>query len=88
MERGAWEQPSPACAHGAQQRSMEVLPGDLVSPGERSVDSVGPGVSWEDAEGARAHVAGFLKTDGRKIWVDFSRKRVLRNWFIFSDLPP
>jgi len=55
---------------------MEVLPGDLVSPGERSVDSVGPGVSWVDAEGARAHVAGFLKTVGRKIWVDFSRKRV------------
>ena len=55
---------------------MEVLPGDLVSPGERSVDSVGPGVSWVDAEGVRAHVAGFLKTVGRKIWVDFSRKRV------------
>ena len=52
------------------------------------MESVGPGVSWEDAEGARAHVAGFLKTVGRKIWVDFSRKRVLRNFFLFWDLAP
>lgn len=54
-----------------------VLPGDLVSTGGRSVGSVGPGVHWEDDEGARANVAGFLReTEGHKIWVDFNRKRV------------
>lgn len=57
-----------------------VLPGDLVSTGGRSVGSAGPGVHWEDDEGARANVAGFLReTVGHKIWVDFNRKRVTRS---------
>ena len=54
-----------------------VLPGDLVSTGGRSLGSVGPGVRWEDDDGARATVAGVLKESlGNKIWVDFNRKRV------------
>jgi len=76
IARARREHPRALC-EGYSVVMSTVLPGDLVSTGGRSVGSVGPGVHWEDDEGARANVAGFLReTVGHKIWVDFNRKRV------------